>query len=42
VSGGIVARGIGPGSALLTGTIDSTDIYKALRLGLFPQQIAAD
>ena len=36
VSGGIVARGIGPGAELLKGTIDSIDIYRALRLALFP------
>jgi alkaline phosphatase len=36
VSGGIAARGIGPGAAVLEGTIDSTDIYRALRAGLFP------
>jgi hypothetical protein len=29
-------RGIGPGAAVLEGTIDSTDIYCALRTGLFP------
>jgi alkaline phosphatase len=35
VSGGIAARGIGPGAELLYGTIDSTDIYQALHKGLF-------
>lgn len=35
VSGGVVARATGPGSALVQGTIDSTDIYRALHLGLF-------
>jgi alkaline phosphatase len=35
VSGGIAARGIGPGARLLEGTIDSTDVYRALRAGLF-------
>ena len=35
MAGGLVARGIGPGAALLQGTIDSTDIYSALYLGLF-------
>jgi alkaline phosphatase len=36
VSGGIAARGIGPGAALLQGTIDSTDIYRVLQQALFP------
>ena len=36
VSGGIAARGIGPGAEVLQGTIDSTDIYRALRHALFP------
>ena len=36
VSGGVVARGIGPGAeAVLHGTIDSTDIRRALEAGLF-------
>jgi alkaline phosphatase len=35
VSGGIAARGIGPGAELLYGTIDSTAIYWALYKGLF-------
>jgi alkaline phosphatase len=35
VSGGIAARGVGPGAELLYGTIDSTAIYWALRKGLF-------
>jgi alkaline phosphatase len=35
VSGGIAARGIGPGAELLYGTIDSTEIYWALHQGLF-------
>lgn len=35
LAGGLVARGTGPGAALLRGTIDSTDIYSALYLGLF-------
>lgn len=34
-SGGTVARGIGPGAKIVHGTIDSTDIYRALYLGLF-------
>jgi alkaline phosphatase len=36
VSGGVVARGIGPGAAaILHGTIDSTYIHRALAAGLF-------
>jgi len=35
VAGGLVARGIGPGAALLSGTIDSTDVFRSLHLGLF-------
>lgn len=35
VSGGVVARGIGPGAELLYGTIDSTEVYWALHRGLF-------
>lgn len=38
LAGGLVARGTGPGAALLRGTIDSTDIYAALYLGLFGTQ----
>ncbi|MGH8105359.1 MAG: alkaline phosphatase, partial [Arenimonas sp.] len=34
-SGGTVARGVGPGAELIRGTVDSTDIYRALYLGLF-------
>ncbi len=34
-SGGIVARGYGPGAQLIQGTIDSTGVYHALALGLF-------
>ncbi len=34
-SGGTVARGVGPGAELIHGTVDSTDIYRALYLGLF-------
>jgi alkaline phosphatase len=35
MGGGTVARGIGPGAERIAGTIDSTDIYRALYLGLF-------
>jgi len=35
VAGGLVARGTGPGARFITGTIDSTDVYRALHLGLF-------
>jgi len=35
VAGGLVARGTGPGAIALHGTIDSTDVYSALYLGLF-------
>ncbi len=34
-AGGLVARGIGPGAVRLEGTIDATEVYKALYLGLF-------
>lgn len=34
VAGGLVARGMGPGAARIAGTIDSTDVYRALRDGL--------
>lgn len=34
-SGGIVARGHGPGAQLIQGTMDSTGVYHALHLGLF-------
>lgn len=34
-AGGLVARGMGPGAARLEGTIDATEVYKALYLGLF-------
>lgn len=37
MAGGTVARGTGPGAALIRGTIDSTEIYRALHLGLFGQ-----
>lgn len=39
LAGGLVARGMGPGAMLLQGTIDSTDIYAALYLGLFGRRI---
>jgi alkaline phosphatase len=35
VAGGLVARGTGPGARLIKGTVDSTDIYRALHFGLF-------
>jgi alkaline phosphatase len=38
-SGGVIARGYGPGADLVRGTIDSTDIYRALYLGLFERRI---
>ena len=38
MSGGLVARGTGPGARLLQGTIDSTDVYSALYLGLFGRE----
>jgi alkaline phosphatase len=38
-SGGVIARGSGPGAALIQGTIDSTDIYRALYLGVFERRI---
>lgn len=38
-AGGTVARGTGPGAALIRGTIDSTDIYRALYLGLFGKRL---
>jgi len=38
-AGGTVARGSGPGAALIEGTIDSTVIYRALYLGLFDQRL---
>lgn len=38
ISGGVVARGVGPGAAaILQGTIDSTDIRRALAAGLFDE-----
>lgn len=38
-AGGLVARGTGPGAALIRGTIDSTDVYRALYLGLFGREL---
>lgn len=38
-AGGVVARGTGPGATLLRGTVDSTDIYRALYLGLFDREL---
>lgn len=35
MAGGTVARAIGPGAKRIQGTIDSTEIYQALREGLF-------
>lgn len=35
MAGATIARGIGPGAALVEGTIDSTRIYDVLQLGLF-------
>lgn len=39
LSGGLVARGYGPGADLVRGTIDSGDIYRVLYLGLFEERI---
>jgi alkaline phosphatase len=36
-AGGLVARGIGPGAERIQGTIDATEVYQALRQGLFGQ-----
>jgi alkaline phosphatase len=38
-AGGTIARGMGPGAARIEGTIDSTEIYRALYLGLFGRDI---
>jgi alkaline phosphatase len=38
-AGGTVARGIGPGAKRIAGTIDSTDVYRALYLGIFGREI---
>lgn len=40
-AGGLVARGIGPGAVKIEGTIDATQVYKALYLGLFDKDLAA-
>jgi alkaline phosphatase len=34
-AGGTVVRGIGPGAASIEGTVDATQVYTALHLGLF-------
>lgn len=39
MTGGLVARGTGPGAALIEGTVDSRDVYSALYLGLFGKQL---
>jgi alkaline phosphatase len=41
LAGGLVARGAGPGAKLVTGTIDSTDVYSALYYGLFGREPGA-
>ncbi|WP_395795050.1 alkaline phosphatase [Aquimonas sp.] len=40
-AGGTVARAIGPGAAPIQGTIDATQVYKALYLGLFDKDLNA-
>ncbi|MFZ4071084.1 MAG: alkaline phosphatase [Caulobacterales bacterium] len=35
MSGGGIVRATGPGAALVFGTVDSTDVYRALHAGLF-------
>ncbi|WP_397596647.1 alkaline phosphatase [Silanimonas sp.] len=40
-AGGTVARGIGPGAVKIEGTIDATQVYKALYLGLFDTDLDA-
>ena len=40
-AGGTVARGIGRGAAKIEGTIDATQVYKALYLGLFDTDLDA-
>ncbi len=40
-AGGTVARGIGPGAAKIEGTIDASEIYDALYLGLFGTDVSA-
>lgn len=37
-AGGLIARGIGPGAARIRGTIDATEIFHALHLGLFGEK----
>mgnify|MGYP002777192263 CR=1 FL=1 len=39
MAGGTVARGIGPGSERIAGSIDATEIYRALYLGLFNRHL---
>jgi alkaline phosphatase len=34
-AGGMVVRGIGPGAALIEGTVDATAVFRALHAGLF-------
>jgi alkaline phosphatase len=38
MSGGGVVRGIGPGAAVVSGTVDSRDVYLALHRGLFGEK----
>jgi alkaline phosphatase len=38
-AGGTVVRGIGPGAAVLEGTVDATQVYRALYLGLFDRSL---
>lgn len=38
-AGGTVARGIGPGAVLIEGTIDASQIYRSLYLGLFGKRL---
>lgn len=40
MAGATVARAEGPGARLVHGSIDSTDIYRALHLGLFGTELA--
>lgn len=40
-AGGTVVRGIGPGAAVIEGTVDATAVYKALYLGLFGTDLDA-
>jgi hypothetical protein len=39
LSGGTIARAQGPGAVHVSGTIDSTDIYRAVHFGLFGRRI---